>query len=104
MGEVAVVPFRGAARFCLAVISREGQLITASIEVRVGVVWRRSLSRTVLNNDDCSGLPPANPGSCRRLAGRWWIAQHRPRRGLPVLAEGEECQHAGDANNHVDDP
>ncbi|MCY4370042.1 MAG: amidase [bacterium] len=36
--------------------------------------------RRVLNNDDCSGLPPADQGLCRRLAGRWWIAQHPPRR------------------------
>ena len=38
--------------------------------------------RRVLTNDDCSGLPPAGPGSSRRLAGRWWIAQHPPRLGV----------------------
>ena len=33
----------------------------------------------VLNNDDCSGLPPADPGVMPAMAGRWWIAHHPPR-------------------------
>jgi len=48
--------------------------------LRAGVL-REKHARRVLTNDDCWGLPSADQGLCRRLACRWWIAQHPPRTG-----------------------